>query len=122
MNTRTLQVVIGLALVLARAALWQTADAQEQPETSGYLVESSSAIWLALLVPDGDWAVQLEDGCPISPDTNVTVVGAPDEPDAQVRTADGTSCQLVAVEFQGGRGCVLNPRVGICDVHYAGAL
>jgi hypothetical protein len=92
----------------------------QQIGTPAYLTESPITDWLALATPDGRWAVQLADDCEvIQPDTNVLVIGSPDDPDVQLVTEGGEACDLAQHVKMSDVPCVQNPRFGVCDVWYA---
>jgi hypothetical protein len=85
--------------------------------TSGYVTEApNNPLWLALATPDGRWAIQLPETCAtIAPGMNVTVVGRPDAPDAQLVSTAGESCGVTASVPMGNVPCARDD-LGRCEV------
>lgn len=91
----------------------------EQAGTPAYVTDSPITDWLALATPEGRWAIQFEDSCPIQPFVNVVVLGEPDDPDVQLVSDDGQqTCGLAGRMKASDLPCAEN-RLGLCDVWYA---
>ena len=93
---------------------------QQAAGVPAYVTQSPVADWWALATPDGRWAVQLAEDCEaIQPDTNILIVGSPEDPDVQLVADTGEACGLVQQRWVSDAPCAQN-HLGVCDVWYDG--
>ena len=93
---------------------------QQAAGVPAYVTQTPVTDWLALATPDGRWAIQLAEDCEaIQPDTNILIIGSPDDPDVQLVASSGEVCGLAQQQKVSDTPCAQD-RLGLCDVWYDG--